>query len=131
MADRALAIATVVGVTLQVGFTAFGLPALECPVPRVTSSHCPGCGMTRSIEALMRGDWQASLTYHAFGPVLVLGFLLVCAAAFLPIRPRRRLVDGVARVESATGVTGIVLIGLVLYWGFRLTAGHGRIEALG
>jgi hypothetical protein len=30
----------------------------------------PGCGLTRSWLALLRGDWQQSFSYHLFGPML-------------------------------------------------------------
>ena len=130
MGNRKLAGVATVAVLLQVGLTLLGLPALECPVPRLTGSHCPGCGLTRSVEALLRGDFEASMRFHAFGPVALLGFLLVAAAAFAPREVGRRLTQTVRRIELVTGLTGVVLLAMIAYWLFRLVAGHGRVESL-
>lgn len=56
---------------------------------RITPADCffqqtfgfpgPACGMTRSLMALARGDWQQALTYHLFGPLL----FGICVAAIL------------------------------------------------
>ncbi len=43
-----------------------------CPHKMLTGFPCPGCGITRSIMSLYRGDVGGSLAYHAFGIPLVL-----------------------------------------------------------
>jgi hypothetical protein len=43
-----------------------------CPHKMLTGFPCPGCGITRSIMALYRGDLSGSFAYHAFGVPLVL-----------------------------------------------------------
>ncbi len=47
-----------------------------CPVKMLTGIPCPGCGMTKSILCLFHGEWQKSISFHAFGPVLVAILLL-------------------------------------------------------
>lgn len=131
MANRPLAVFGTIFVSLQVLLGLLGLPVLQCPIPPLTGSHCPGCGMTRAVEAFGRGEWQEAMRLHAFGPAIALGFLFVVLSVVLPAERRARLIEGVAHVERRTGITALVLIGLVIYWGIRLAAGHGRIPALG
>jgi hypothetical protein len=37
---------------------------LNCPVKHLTHIDCPGCGMQRSIIALLEGDLAKSLSYY-------------------------------------------------------------------
>src|SRR5690349_16616668 len=46
------------------GFESAPLPTL-CP-SRWLGFRCPTCGVTRSVIALMHGDWRASLALHRF-----------------------------------------------------------------
>jgi hypothetical protein len=43
---------------------------------------CPGCGLTRSVVCLFRGQWAASLAFHPFG-VLVLPWALVSSSSLI------------------------------------------------
>jgi Protein of unknown function (DUF2752) len=63
-----LAVATVVGLAFTNHFV--------CPFAAVMGFPCPGCGMTRSLLALMRGDWREAWRQHPVGflvPPLALG----------------------------------------------------------
>ncbi len=57
------------------------LPGVVCPLRHWTGIPCPTCGMTRSLMAVVRGDWDQAVIEHLFGPVLfivlVLGLLQV------------------------------------------------------
>lgn len=50
-----------------------------CPFHSATGLLCPGCGNTRSFQALMRGDLLASLRYNAVPLVLLAGGVLLYA----------------------------------------------------
>jgi hypothetical protein len=52
-----------------------------CAFRRVTGHPCPTCGMTRSLAALAKGDWRASLALHPLGLAFALQLALVWAAA--------------------------------------------------
>lgn len=52
-----------------------------CIFHRVTGLHCPGCGNTRALHALLHGDVAASLSYN-----LLLIPMVVCMIA-LVVRP--------------------------------------------
>lgn len=66
----------------------FGILYLKFLVPRFTMPcvfytllglYCPGCGGTRAIEALLHGEWLASLWYHPvvlYTAVVYAGFML-------------------------------------------------------
>jgi hypothetical protein len=47
-----------------------------CPHKLLTGLPCPGCGITRSIMALYRGDLSGSLAYHVFGIPLVIACVI-------------------------------------------------------
>lgn len=49
-----------------------------CPVALLTGVACPGCGMSRAMAWLLRGDVERATVYHPLAPiVLVLGLLAV------------------------------------------------------
>jgi len=105
---------------LQAGLVGLGLPGWKCPFLHVTGLPCPGCGLSRAIVMLLQGDWRTSLELHAFAPIFVIGLLLVVWVTILPQQQRTWLIVQVEMVERRTGITAILLIGLVLYWLFRL-----------
>lgn len=45
---------------------------LACPIRALIGMPCPGCGMTRALLALGRGDWGAALSWHPLAPLVVL-----------------------------------------------------------
>src|SRR5438067_7322505 len=66
----------------------------RCVFHTVTGLHCPGCGTTRCLHALLHGQLRQAAAYNALA-LLALPFLLVWAArralAFLrgvPVRAR-------------------------------------------
>lgn len=87
---------------------ATGLSLLQCPVPGLTGCRCPGCGMTRSVAALARGDVEASVALHPFGGIFAFGWLLLVVSEILGDR-REGLTRAVARVETRLPISSIVL----------------------
>ncbi len=49
--------------------------SLFCPVFAVTGIKCPGCGITRSIIHLVRGDFVTALNYNCVIVLLIPFFL--------------------------------------------------------
>lgn len=87
----ALAIASVPivgGVVLNWGVT---IPFLGCPLVRYTGIPCPGWGLTRSVMATMRGDFQQAIAYHLFGPLILIGFVIVAIHLSLELIRDRKL----------------------------------------
>ena len=118
--NRAICL-VVTGVTiLQLSLVALGLPGWRSPILSFFGVPDPGGGLTRAIVAFLRGDWQTSLTFHAFAPFFIVALTLIAVAAVLPSSPRDKISDWVENVEVRTGLTAILLIGLVVYWLVRL-----------
>ena len=47
-----------------------------CPFKMATGFPCPGCGITKSLIFLYKGDLAKSLYNHVFGPLAVLACVL-------------------------------------------------------
>ena len=105
---------------LQLGLTWFKFASWKCPLLSLFGIPCPGCGLTRAIIFLIRGDWHRSIAFHAFAPLFVVALALVACAAILPQTPRNKVIGLVEAVERRTGISAIFLIGLIVYWLARL-----------
>ncbi|HEX6983811.1 MAG TPA: DUF2752 domain-containing protein [Planctomycetaceae bacterium] len=90
------------------GLEAYPLPPL-CP-SRWVGLRCPTCGVTRSIVALMGGDWAGSLRFHRFG-WLILG-LILCQIPYRAWRVARP--EGRAPWLERLGVASAVAAGVVV-----------------
>lgn len=118
--NRLLTIVITGAAILQLGLTILKVPGWQCPVLHVLGIPCPGCGLSRAIVLLCRGNWQKALAFHLFAPVFVLGIILVAVTSVLPTNPRNFLIALMERIELRTGITSIVLFGLIFYWLARL-----------
>ncbi|HEV2862620.1 MAG TPA: DUF2752 domain-containing protein [Pyrinomonadaceae bacterium] len=104
----------------QVALVSAGLPGWPCPMMHGLGVPCPGCGLSRATVALLRGDFAAALSLHAFALILPAALAVIGCAALLPEGRRLALLAGVERVERRTGVTAVLAAGLVCYWLARL-----------
>ncbi|GEM_PF-1487582 len=43
---------------------------IVCGFRRLTGLPCPGCGMTRGISALLKGDWRLAVHFNPFAPIV-------------------------------------------------------------
>jgi len=66
------------GVTAVALFVAAGLVGLPegpgfivCAFRRLTGIPCPGCGLTRAMAALARGELLLALHFHPFAPLVL------------------------------------------------------------
>ena len=92
-----------------------GLPIIGiCWFHRLTGLPCPGCGLTRSICAIARGELSAAWSFNPFG------FLFFAAAVYCLIRPGlARLTPGLdAGVRSAVARPWPVLVLATAMWVF-------------
>lgn len=118
--DRKLA-GIFTGVALvQVGLVFYGFPGWPCPFLHATGIPCPGCGLSRAMVFLLQGEWSQSIRFHAFAPLLVVGLVMVACMALIPEFPRTRFLRRFESFERQTGITGFLLIGLIVYWVARL-----------
>jgi ABC-type Fe3+-siderophore transport system permease subunit len=75
----------------------------------VTGVPCPLCGLTTSVEAIIRGNGHTASTANPFG------WIAVAFAVALLVRPRWRQVSL---------PTAMVLAGVALSWLFELHRYH-------
>ena len=118
--DRRLGWAVLGAITLQGSLMRLGLPGWPCPFRHGLGVPCPGCGLSRAIEALCRADWETAITFHAFAPIIVLALTLLVVASLLPPDQRQKLIKLTEQIEHRTGITAIMLISLLGYWLMRL-----------
>jgi len=120
LGDRKFTFALVGATGLHIALVSLNLPAWECPIFRATGIPCPGCGLSRATVLLLKGDLAGSFRFHAFAPI----FLFAIAALILSVLlPKSILQPAIARaelIERKTGLTVLILGGLILYWLARL-----------
>jgi hypothetical protein len=90
-----------------------------CPVALFTGMACPGCGMSRAMAWLLRGDLERSISYHPLAPlVLIMG--LITVVWILGRRLRGWKAPGPAVINSA--LMGLAVL-LVAVWVTRFING--------
>ena len=120
MCERPIAWGLAGVVVLQGASAWYGLPGWPCPILHALGVPCPGCGLSRAIFALAQGDWSKAMTLHAFAPFVLLALALIICGGMLPESRRLALAGAVAAIERRTGLTSLMLIGLLIYWAARL-----------
>ena len=118
--DRRVSLAVTAAAVAQCAAVAAGLGGWPCPVLGATGVPCPGCGLSRATAALLRGEWGASLTAHAFAPVLLFALGAFAVAALLPGRQREAFARLFERLERRTRASAVMAAALLLYWSVRL-----------
>jgi Protein of unknown function (DUF2752) len=104
---------------LQLALVAFGVPGWPCPLLHGLGIPCPGCGLSRAVIELLRGDWRGAIELHAFSPLLLIAIVMILGTSLLPERHRIPVIAWVERAERHTGLSVLLLVGLLLYWAFR------------
>jgi hypothetical protein len=72
------------GVIAVIAFV-MGSGVVPCGFAQATHLPCPGCGSTRSVDALLHGDLAGAMRMNPFGPVMALMLALLSIDAFLVI----------------------------------------------
>ena len=65
--------------------------AALCLSRRLFHLPCPGCGLTRALASLAKGEWSAALRLHPLAPVLALEMILGWLAWGAALADRRPL----------------------------------------
>lgn len=105
---------------LHIGLLSLGLPSLQCPFFKLTGIPCPGCGLTRACMLVLKGDVLAGMKFHAFAPIFVALISILIVSTLLPRSVAEPLIHKAETLERQTGLTIIILGGLILYWLARL-----------
>ncbi len=71
------------------------VPFLTCFFRKVTGHYCPFCGMTRSFNAAMHGEFGRAFYENPMGPVLIISGLLLffwqCLALLIKRHPAEKV----------------------------------------
>jgi Protein of unknown function (DUF2752) len=104
-----------------------------CPIRAVTGYWCPGCGMTRAVLALGRGDWSVANRYHPWAWFLAAQLLVLAVAQLASIRSIRSphpgadgFVNRVRNMFFAASGQRVFLwngVGLIALWIVRMATG--------
>ena len=105
---------------VQIALVSLSLPGWDCPFLRLTGIPCPGCGLSRAVILLLKGDFAGSLRFHAFAPIFLLAAVAVILTVLLPKSVIQPAISKAELLERKTGFTVIILVGLILYWLGRL-----------
>ena len=90
-----------------------------CPFALITGVACPGCGMSRALAWLVRGEVETSLRYHPLAPLVAAG--LVVAAVWGWFWGRRGWKTPPLMLVNL-GMIGFALL-LMLVWAVRIATG--------
>lgn len=69
---------------------------------------------------LLRGEVRESFRFHAFAPIFIVFISILIVGTLLPRSLTEHWVYKAESLERETGVTTVILIGLMLYWLARL-----------
>src|ERR1043165_1383188 len=105
---------------LQLILPLLKFPSWPFPIFHPLGIPCPGCGMTRATLFLVRGEWKAALTLHAFAPILLMAFAVISFCAIAPRAQSEGVAARVEKLETHSGITFFLLGGLILYWLARM-----------
>jgi hypothetical protein len=102
------------------------IPHSKCLFQTVFGFPSPGCGLTRSFLALVRGDLPQAFSYHLLGPLLFATLSLASAHIFLELVTRKALTMPYIRLlhkPRSLGYSSVVLSIVILgYYAVRLYA---------
>lgn len=77
---------------------------------------CPGCGITRSVMALLNGDVIGAFRLHPAGPLVVSLIAIIVAYLLLALFTRFRGLEWRKEVQAFTGIEMLAFSALVIGW---------------
>jgi Protein of unknown function (DUF2752) len=87
-----------------------------CPYLTLTGIACPGCGLTRCLHFLLRGDLARAFDYNPWA------FVIAPAAAAFALLPA--VADEVRTLRVRTGISWVMLGLTLAFWVWRNTAAY-------
>lgn len=120
LADQRISLSIVGSLGVHLTLVTLDLPSWYCPIRQGLNIPCPGCGLSRAIALLLRGNWQQSLKVHAFAPLAVITLSLIMFSAILPAKYRKKLANFFKQLETKIPLVSSLLITLIIYWLIRM-----------
>jgi len=122
MQRRGIIAVLATAVFAMVALTAAGITTWQCPLRSTLGMPCPGCGLTRAMFLFVQGHWRASISMHAFAPIVLAIGMLLAVGSSLPERLRQKMVSHVTDFERRTGIAALLILSALIYWILRI--GH-------
>ena len=69
---------------------------------------------------LLKGDLSGSFRFHAFAPIFLFATVALILSILLPKSIVQPAIARAERIERQTGLTVLILVGLIVYWLARL-----------
>jgi len=88
----------VLAATLLMPADGFGIRL--CLFHQLTGMDCPGCGMTRGIGHLWRGELPRSIQLHLFAPIAFLFLFVQSGSLFLKAPLKKRILHFIDRNDT-------------------------------
>lgn len=88
----------------------------QCPLKYITRLDCPGCGLTRSVLALLKGDFVLSYKFHPFGIFFIAAWILLMILAVISEEQRTSFSLNFAHFEEKFPVI-MLLFMLFMFFG--------------
>jgi len=85
----------------------------------------PGCGLTRSLIALMNGQFQKSISYHAFGPIIFFSLVVLLIFSLKEILTSNRSSFPISKKAISILFSSFAIsfsVTFVSYYGLRVIA---------
>jgi hypothetical protein len=89
-----------------------GAIPLFCPFKALTGIPCPGCGMTRAMLSVTKGDFRGAFGYNPFSFFL----LFMVVVSIIPGRQAEKLPSITPIVMNYFFI--VVLVALLIFWFF-------------
>jgi len=106
-----MAAGLLVGLTILFFVPPAHLPVPPCAFHSVTGHSCMTCGLTRSLHAISRGEFVASLRWHLFGPAVFVTMLLGFA-----VFTTEAVSGRASAIRTSSRTRNRILISLAVVW---------------
>ncbi len=106
----------------------YGIFHMPCMFHLLTGLYCPGCGGTRAVRYLLRGDLVQSFVYHPLVPYMALVVLFLAGSKALAVIKKRPEWCPVREMTFVYVGAGIILVNWIvkniclIFWGIDLLA---------
>jgi hypothetical protein len=120
--ERPLCYALLSAGILLVGANVLKIRVWVCAFRELTGLPCPGCGMTRAMSALCKGQLERALSYHPLSPLVFVALLMLAVITFLPQRSRAIVLPQLHLLEQRTGFSTLSILALLGYGIWRITS---------
>jgi len=81
-----------------------------CPFKMLTGFPCPGCGITKSLIFLYKGDFLKSIYYHLFGPFTFLFCIIAIVVLTVELITKKEYFQSILYSKNLAYALGTILV---------------------